>query len=90
MPQPELINVSLGTEHKVYKVRKGLYIAYTLSMKAIYLFIALFISYKLYKECLFDKECNLIVTTYFCVLGLAFFANVGLPIDKLANIKLIS
>ena len=81
------LNVSLGTEHTVYRISKFWYLAISYFLKAIYLFTGLYISNRLYKECLLVKDCNSIVTTYFCILGLACFANVGLPIEKLVNVK---
>lgn len=90
MPHPQFLNVSLGTNHKVYKLSKKWYLIFTIIGKGIYLLIGLYVSNRLYKECLFNPGCNPAVTIYFCVLGLSCFINLGLPIDRLASLKFFS
>lgn len=57
--------------------------------KLIFVGIGIFITVLLYQKCLFNPACNTIISIYFAVLGLACFAQAGLRLDKLANIKLI-
>lgn len=59
------------------------------SVKSIFVGGGIFITVLLYQKCLFNPAANTVVTIYFAVLGLAFFAQAGLRLDKLANIKLI-
>ncbi|MDI6780550.1 MAG: hypothetical protein QME49_00335 [bacterium] len=56
--------------------------------KAIVLGIGIFITVLLYNKCLFNPNCNVVVAVYFALIGLACFAHIGLPIDKLTNVKL--
>ncbi|MFH1564159.1 MAG: hypothetical protein ABIF11_12220 [Nitrospirota bacterium] len=57
-------------------------------IRLISLILGVCITGLLYYKCLFNPNCNTIVTIYFAILGLTFFTQAGIPIDKLANIKL--
>lgn len=50
--------------------------------------IGIFLTVLLYNQCLFNSECNIVVTVFLAILALSSFQAAGFPIDKLANIKL--
>lgn len=58
------------------------------SIKLIFLGLGVFLTVLLYNKCLFNPNCNTIVTIYFALLGLTCFLQAGLPIERLTNIKL--
>lgn len=76
--------ISLGGD-KEYEIPKWKYYL----IKFFFCCVGVFITVLLYHKCLFNPNCNTVVTIYLALLGLACFSDVGLPIDKLlANVKL--
>ena len=57
--------------------------------RGLYLAIGICISWYLLDRCLYCQTCNSIVLTFFSIIGLACFANVGLPIDKIINSSIL-
>lgn len=70
------------------KTSKKRYYFIEWSIKLIFVGLGVFITVLLYNKCLFNPNCNLIVTSYFALLGLTCFLHAGFSIDKLANVKL--
>ncbi|MEK7814111.1 MAG: hypothetical protein AAB296_10155 [Candidatus Desantisbacteria bacterium] len=74
-------------ETKKYRIPK--WISYLECGRKLIIFgVGVFITVLLYNKCLFNPNCNVVVAVYFALIGLACFAHVGLPIDKLTNVKL--
>ena len=78
--------VNIETKHDFVFVNKKLFIAFKILKIIISLGVSIFLTIILYKNCLFNNNCNPIVVTYLSLLSLACLANVGLPIEKLSNI----
>ncbi len=72
---------------KKYKPRKLEWLVEK-GVKLFFLGVGVSISVLLYNNCLFNPNCNTIVTIYFALLGLACFLHAGVSVDKLANVKL--
>lgn len=82
-----LDNEEYGTETK-YKIPRWKYWLIEIGSKLLFILIGVGITILLYDKCLFNPKCNTVVTIYFAILGLTFFTQAGLSIDKVANIKL--
>ncbi|MEW6609137.1 MAG: hypothetical protein AB1414_17125 [bacterium] len=74
-------------EKKEYTPKRKYYLFEWMG-RGIFFGLGVWISFILYNQCLFNPDCNTIVTIYFAVLGLTCFLHAGFSIDKLANIKL--
>ena len=90
MEQP--VTVKLDSKHDGFVVKRWVYNLFSIIRWLLNVGIVLYISRILYSECLFiDKDKvapNPIVISYFCLISLGCFLNIGIPIDKLANISL--
>lgn len=82
-------------EYKPYKVirfqtSKKVHYLIEAGTKLVFLSLGVYITILLYQKCLFNPQCNTVVTTYFALLGLLSFGAAGLfPVEKLiGNIKL--
>ena len=56
-----------------YKIRKWKYYLIEWCWKVIFSALGVFITVLLYNRCLFNPNCNTIVTIYFALLGLTCF-----------------
>lgn len=88
MAEIEKIKITLDSQHEGIKVSHNVYQIFSIIKWLVHLSTGIYISNMLYKEVLFTEKSNPIVTTYFCLIALGCFLNVGLPIEKLANISL--
>ena len=75
----------IGKEDIEYQISSRRYYFVEFILKIIYSLIGGFISYLLYSKCLFNLDCNPIVTVFFSVLALSCFQAAGFPIEKLVN-----
>lgn len=82
------LEVDLSTKHKSFDVPKWIYILIVIIFKGACLYFGYLIGKYLCSNCLFCKDCNPIVTTYLSIISLSCFVNIGLPIDKLANVSM--
>ncbi|MEW6095464.1 MAG: hypothetical protein AB1567_02905 [bacterium] len=82
------VEVEVLEKDQEYRNPKRRYYLIEWGLKLIFLGIGIFITILLYNKCLFNPNCNPIVTIYFTLLGLTCFLHAGLSIDKLANVKL--
>lgn len=77
---------------KVIRFQSSKKVHYLIEVGTKFVFFTLGVSITilLYQKCLFNPQCNTVVTTYFALLGLLFFGAAGLfPVEKLiGNIKL--
>ena len=80
--------VSITTEHQQYVVTKGSYLVIAIIRFLFYGCVGIWIARMLYFECLHCVDCNIIVVTFFSLISLGCFVNIGLPIEKLANFKI--
>ncbi|MEW6620504.1 MAG: hypothetical protein AB1422_14405 [bacterium] len=77
----------IGRKDEEYEIPKGRYRLFEWSVKLVCLGVGIFITTLLYNKCLFNQNCNIIISVYFALLGLTFFSAAGLPVDKVVNIK---
>lgn len=82
----ETIKVSKDTKH-IQIVPPKLVFIYELLRRAINFFIGVYISYYLFDNCLFCKDCNSAVIIYMALLSLICFINCGIPVNKLIKIN---
>ncbi len=80
----------VSPEDVKYKTPKWKYYLIEWGWKIIFSALGVFITVLLYDRCLFNPNCNTIVTIYFALLGLGLtcFLHAGVSVDKLANVKL--
>jgi hypothetical protein len=88
MAQSELVTISLDSKHEGFEVKRWVYNLVSFFRWLLNVSIVVGCSDMLYSKCLFNEKANPIVVSYFCLISLGCFLNVGIPIDKLANISL--
>lgn len=88
MAELNLVLVKLDSKHEGFEVKRWVYHLFSITRFLINITVLIIISLMLYKECLFNEKTNSIVVTYFSLISLGCFLNIGIPIDKLANISL--
>ncbi len=81
------VPVKIGSEHKIYETPKSLYAIAVIVFKAVFGFIGVYISIRMYKEALHCTDCNNIVITHFSIIALCCLSHIGLQIEKVANLK---
>lgn len=79
--------VNIKTEHEQIVVKKSWFITLKIAMAIIHASIGIWIARILYFECLHCVDCNNIVIVFLSLISLGCFINVGLPIEKMSNIK---
>ena len=74
---------------EAYQIKRWVYVIVSVIGRGLFLCVAVSISYFiLYKQCLHNPECNLIATTFFAILALAFLDAAGFPTSKfIPNLK---
>lgn len=82
------MKVDLGTKHNVFDVPKWVYITVIFIFKLGCLAIGIFIGKYLCDNCIHCNTCNPIVASYLSIVSLSCLINIGLPIDKLANVSM--
>jgi hypothetical protein len=88
MAQSEPVIIKIDSKHEGFEVKRWIYNFVSVLRWLINVGVVLNLSFMLYKECLFNEKVNPIVVTYFCLISLGCFLNIGIPIDKLANVSL--
>lgn len=79
--------VNIKTEHEQIVVKKGWFVTLKLFLAIIHVSIGIWIARILYFECLHCTDCNTVVIIFLSIISLGCFINVGLPIEKMSNIK---
>ncbi len=79
--------VNIKTEHEQIVVKKSWFIALKLFLAVVHAIIGIWLARILYFECLHCADCNTVVIVFLAILSLGCFINVGLPIEKMSNIK---
>ena len=83
------VSVDKETSHQsiVYKKWIGFV---ELGRKGLNLYIGVWLSYKLYSECLFCSNCSTVVQIHLSVLAFVAFINCGIPVEKLVKVTSLS
>lgn len=79
--------VNIKTEHEQIIVKKWLFITVKILLFLIHASVGIWVASILYHECLHCTDCNNIVIIFLSIISLGCFINMGLPIEKLSNIK---
>lgn len=79
--------VNIHTEREIIIVNKGWFIFFKILLFVIHGSVGIWISAILYNEGLHCMDCNNFVIIFFALVALGCFANMGLPIEKMSNIK---
>ena len=79
--------VNIKTEHEQIVVKKGWFITIKLILAIVHAVLGIWLARILYFECLHCLDCNTAVIVFLSILSLGCFVNVGLPIEKMSNIK---
>lgn len=80
--------VNITTEHEQFVVSKKIYQVFIFGRFILHLVIGTLLAILLYNECLHCKDCNMVVIIFLSIISLGCFINIGLPIDKLSNLKI--
>lgn len=86
----EPVVIKLDTKHAGFQVNRWLYNSITILRFLINITVIVWTTQMFYRECLFNPNVNPIVVTYFSLISFSCILNLGIPIDKLANISLKS
>ncbi len=79
--------VNIKTEREQIVVKKGWFVFLKISLFIVHASIGIWIATILYNECLHCIDCNNIVIVFLSLVSLGCFVNMGLPIEKMSNIK---
>jgi len=80
--------VNVTTEHEQFVVSKTKYLVISIIRFLVHAGVGFWIANILYSECLHCNDCNSIVVSFLSIVSLGCFANIGLPLDKFANVKM--
>jgi hypothetical protein len=79
--------VNITTQHQQFVVSKKRYLTFALLRFVVHAVVGIWIASILYRECLHCTDCNIVVLIFLSIISLGCFVNMGLPIEKLANVK---
>jgi len=77
------------TKHIKTKL-KWYVIGYEYFRKLLNFSIGLYISWYLFENCLFCKDCNIAVIIHLSLLSFICFVNCGIPVDKIISINSVA
>jgi len=88
--QSNKIPIKLGSEHLGYKTSRFWYTFFVVLNKAFFGFIGVYISLRMYNECLHCNDCNDMVIVHFSVISLCCLSHIGIDIQKISNITTLT